>query len=185
MRVRRFWGVEVSRKLTLLGACALIPVAAIIAAIATGTASAAPPVCTSSQTQVWLGDGEGGGTAGSTYYPLELSNVSHATCTLDGYPGVSAWGLNGVQKGPAGTRISGSHSVVTLAAGTTAHAILRITDWGAECTSGTSAFGLKVYPPGQRQARLIDFPLTVCASRGVLSVEPVRAGVGVPGYTAS
>ena len=173
------------RNVALLAAGALIPVAAITAALVTGTANASPAVCTSSQTQVWLGDGEGGGTAGATYYPLELSNISHATCTLDGYPGVSAWGLGGAQKGPAATRNSGSHSVVTLAGGATAHVILRITDWGALCTSGTSALGLKVYPPGQTQARTIDFPLTVCASRSVLSVEPVRAGVGIPGYTSS
>ena len=185
MKVRRFWGVEGSRRLALLGVCALIPVAAIIAAIATGSAGASVPICGGQSTLVWLGDGDGGATAGSTYYPLELTNTTHATCTLYGYPGVSAFGLNGVQEGPAATHNSGPHGVVTLAPGATAHAILRITDWGAECSSGTNALGLKVYVPGQRQWQTISFPMKVCASRGILSVEPVRAGVGVPGYTAS
>jgi hypothetical protein len=174
-----------SRRLALLGACALIPLAAIIAALAAGNAGASVPACGGETTIAWLGDGDGGATAGSTYYPLEFTNTAHSTCTLYGYPGISAWGLNGVQEGPAATRNVGPHSTVTLAPGATAHAILRITDWGAECQHGKSALGLKIYVPGQRQSQQISFPLTVCASRPILSIEPVRAGVGVPGYTSS
>lgn len=29
----------------------------------------------------------GQGIGGGTYYPLELSNVGHHACTLDGFPG--------------------------------------------------------------------------------------------------
>lgn len=186
MKVRRFFcGVQVSRKLALLGVGALIPVAAIIAALAAGKAGASVPTCAGETTIVWLGDGGGGATAGSTYYPLEFTNATHTTCTLYGYPGVSAWGLGGKQVGPAATRSGGPVATVTLAPGATAHALLRITDWGAECAKGSSALGLKVYVPGQRQWQPIMFPLTVCASRSVLSLAPVRPGVGVPGYTAS
>jgi hypothetical protein len=173
------------RNLALHAASALLGLSAIIAALAAVPASAATRACTSSQTQVWLGDGEGGGAAGSVYYPLELSNVGHASCTLYGYPGVSAWGQNGVQEGPAALRSGGAHSVVTLRPNGTAHAILRIADYGAICNSAVSALGLKVYPPGERQSFMIEFPFEVCASRAVLTVEPVRAGVGIPGYTSS
>ena len=164
----------------------MIPLAAIAAALAAGGANASVPTCGGQSTLVWFGDGPGGATAGSTDYPLELTNTTHATCTIYGYPGVSAWALGGKQVGPPASRSGGgSVATVTLAPGATAHALLRITDWGAECTKGVSALGLKVYVPAQHQSQLIDFPLTVCASRGVLSVAPVHAGVGVPGYTSS
>ena len=47
--------------------------------------------CATSALAVWLGVGEGGSTAGSTFYPLELTNISSHACHLFGFPGVSAW----------------------------------------------------------------------------------------------
>jgi len=147
-------------------------------------ASAATPTCTPSSTQVWLGLGLGGGTAGSNNYPLEFSNVGHHACTLNGYPGVSAY-RGATQVGPPATRNGGSHRMVTLTPGATAHAILRVTDWGAVCSTDVVADGLKVFPPGQTRSEPVPFSFGACAHRGVLSVGPVRAGVGIPGYTTS
>lgn len=166
------------------GKGALLAAAVVTTLAAVGSASAAAPACPGSSTQVWLGLGLGGGTAGSTYYPLEISNVSHHTCTLNGYPGVSAQ-RGGAQVGPAATRITGSHGTVTLAPGATAHAILRILDWGALCSQEVHADSLKVFPPGQTQSESVPFSFGACAHRGVLVVGPVRAGVGIPGYTTS
>ena len=157
-------------------------VASAVAAAA--SASAATPACTPPNTQVWLGLGLGGGTAGSTYYPLEFSNVGHHACTLSGYPGVSAT-HGGSQVGPAATRNQQSHGTVTLAPGATAHVILRIVDWGALCSREVVADGLKVFPPGQTRSEFVPFSFGACAHRGVLIVGPVRAGVGIPGYTTS
>jgi hypothetical protein len=114
--------------------------------------------------------------------PLEFSNVGRQSCTLYGYPGVSA--VRGArQVGPAATRIPESHSVVTLAPGATAYAFLRVTDTGALCgRGGVSADGVKVYAPGQRAAKPIYTPVKVCANRATLAVGAVRIGVGVPGY---
>jgi Protein of unknown function (DUF4232) len=70
-----------------------------------------------------LGEG-GGGTAGSTFYPLELRNVGHQPCTLNGFPGVSAVGNGGSQIGPAASRNGQHHRTVTLAPCATAHSIL-------------------------------------------------------------
>jgi hypothetical protein len=42
--------------------------------------------CSTADLVVWLGVGEGGATAGSTYYPLELTNVSNRSCRLFGFP---------------------------------------------------------------------------------------------------
>jgi hypothetical protein len=165
-------------------------VAAVTTALAAGLADArqahiAVAVCATSSTEVWLGNGEGGGTAGRTYYPLEFSNVGHRTCTFYGYPGVSAWGANAKPLGPSAGRNNSAHGTVTLAPGATAHALLAIADWGAICSKAVNASGLSVYPPGQKRAQQIVFPFQTCAKQSVLVTGPLRAGVGIPGYTNS
>jgi hypothetical protein len=132
---------------------------------------------------VWLGLGLGGGTLGSTFYPLEFSNVGHHACTLTGYPGVSAIGRNSHQVGPAATRLTHAHGTVTLAPGATAHALLRVVDWGAVCSTKVNAVGLNVFAPGERQSESVPFSFGACAHRGVLQVGPIKPGVGIPGFT--
>lgn len=161
------------------------------AVVATASlASAAPPArsaasspCSASDTQVWLGDGEGGGTAGTTYYPLEFSNIGHRVCTLYGYPGVSAYRGALKQVGSGADRSTSAHSLIMLRPDATGHALLGIRDWGALCSRPVVVDGLKVYPPGQRSPEEIGFSFDACAHKGVLVVGPVRAGVGIPGYT--
>jgi hypothetical protein len=173
---------------SLVGALA---VAAAVLLVAAGAGArqlaraASAALCAPSQMQIWLGDGEGGGAAGHVYYPLEFSNVGHRPCALFGFPGVSAISSSGRQIGASGSRSGSSGGIVTLAVGATAHALLAIADWGAICSHGVAASGIRVYPPGQRSSQVVEFPLEVCASRGVLSVGPIRAGVGIPGYTNS
>jgi hypothetical protein len=140
------------------------------------------PSCSAAGTQIWLGNGEGGGFAGGYLLPLEFSNVGRRACTLYGYPGVSAYRGALRQVGPAASQMPERHALVTLAPGATAHASLRITDWGAVCGSPVSADGLKVYAPGQRAAKTIVTSIPVCAHRAILAVGAVRAGVGIPGY---
>jgi Protein of unknown function (DUF4232) len=177
------------RRRWIVGAC--FGVAVIATAIgSTGAAartasSAAAAKCTGADTQVWLGLGLGGGTAGSTYYPLEFSNVGRRACTLTGYPGVSGYRGGGAQVGPPASRNGQRHGTVTLAPGATAHAILRIVDWGAVCSKEVVADGLKVFPPGETNSEPVPFSFGACAQRGVLIVGPVGAGVGIPGYTTS
>jgi Protein of unknown function (DUF4232) len=165
---------------------ALVAICAAVAALALSPerarAGTASPPCSAAATQVWIGVGGGSGFAGGYAVPLEFSNIGRRSCTLYGYPGVSA--VRGArQVGPAATRIPEAHSVVTLAPGATSYAFLRVTDTGALCgSSGVSADGFKVYAPGQRAARPIYTPVTVCAHRATLAVGAVRSGVGVPGY---
>lgn len=175
---------QATRTLAAIAGCAAAVVGAPAAVAASDGSTTAVPACTAAATQVWLGDGEGGGTAGTTFYPLEFSNVGHRTCSLFGYPGVSAFGSHG-QIGPAADRNRSSHTTVTLAPGATAHAILGIHDWGALCSRRVGAEGLKVFAPGQRQAKAIEFGFGACAHRSVLTVGPVRRGVGIPGFTTS
>jgi hypothetical protein len=149
-------------------------------------AAAAPAACTSSQLEIWIGDGPGGATAGTIYYPLEFSNISHRSCSLDGYPGLSEVNNNGKPIAQPARRVSGHYTPVSLAPGATAHAIFGVVDWGALCSKQVTASGIKVYAPNTKTAQTLDgFPYGACASKGVLVVEPVRAGVGIPGYTES
>jgi hypothetical protein len=172
---------------------AALALAAVIPAAASArkASAAAVPSCTAlnrqgtSNMEVWLGDGLGGGVLGGYYYPLEVTNVSRHACTLDGYPGVSAYRANDTQAGPAAIRNGQPHRTVVLAPGATAHALLRISDWGALCSARVAAAGLKVFPPGQTVSQTIEFPFGACAHRNVLSIGPLRAGVGIPGYTTS
>jgi hypothetical protein len=130
---------------------------------------------------VWL-DTMGSGTAGSTYYTLNLTNLSGHACTLRGYPGVSAVTLTGSQLGAAATRDASSPiRTVSLRAGASASSALRITDIGVFSPSlcgPTTAAGLRVYPPGQTASKLIPFPFAACSRHGELSVSPVSATGG-------
>jgi Protein of unknown function (DUF4232) len=168
-------------------ACSIVLIGASAGAAGASARSATPAAanCTAAHIQIWFGLGLGGGTAGSTYYPIEFSNVGHGACTLNGYPGVSAYRGGGGQIGPAATRNGQAHRAVTLAAGATAHAILRVVDWGAVCSKEVVAAGLKVYAPGARSSEPVPFSFGACTHRGVLIVGPVRVGVGIPGYTTS
>ncbi len=148
---------------------------------------ASTPRCTTAALAVWLGLGEGGGTAGSTFYPLELSNISSHACHLRGFPGVSAW--NGHQLGsPAQRDNTVGAQMVTLAHGDTAHVLLRITDVGnvpASSCSPTTARQLKVFPPDERSARFVPFSFRACSKPGpvFLSIRAVEPGVGIPGFS--
>ncbi|MFI5049678.1 MAG: DUF4232 domain-containing protein [Gaiellales bacterium] len=170
----------------VLGAAACAPWAASATAGAQ-TAAAPTPRCTTSALEVWLGLGGGGGQAGSTVYPVELTNLSAHTCSLYGFPGVSAE-VAGHQVGSAAGR---DHAVpaqtVTLGPRATAHAELRITDVSsipaASCEPVT-ADGLTVYPPGAFTAAQIPFRFRACSAAGpaFLSVQVVQPRVGVPGH---
>jgi Domain of unknown function (DUF4232) len=165
-------------------ASVVLATAAIAASAASARRAAASTVapCTSANTEVWLGLGLGGGTAGTTYYPLEFSNVGRHACSFYGYPGVSAYHGALHQLGPPAARDPQPHGTVALAPGATAHALLGVVDWGAVCSTSVIADGLKVYAPGQRLAQEVPFSFPACAHRGVLRVGPLHAGVGIPGH---
>ena len=74
-----------------IGCAALVGPAVALAAPA-GAQPAAVGRCSAASTEVWLGLNPDGATAGTTYYPLEFTNVSRHSCTLAGYPAV--WAAN-------------------------------------------------------------------------------------------
>jgi hypothetical protein len=188
-RVSRRVGVSAA----VAGVAVLLPAVALAATASGPSHSPAPartavggqlgfaPACTEGQTQVWAGV-PGDGTAGAVFYQLEFSNTSQATCTLFGFPGVSAVKPNGHQVGVPATR-TGFHGLVTLLPGDTAHAVLQVTDAGAVCAHPVKAAGLRVYPPGQSVAQPVPLAISVCANRPTLQVRAVHHGTGIPGFT--
>jgi hypothetical protein len=142
------------------------------------TVRTATSACATPGLDVWLNT-QGDGTAGTTYYNLEFTNLSGSSCTLYGYPGVSGVTLAGTQLGSAASRNGTTPHTVTLASGATASATLGIADVGAfpaaKCQMTTAA-GLRVYPPGQTRSRVAPFPFYACAKSGelYLSIGPVQ-----------
>lgn len=141
--------------------------------------------CSTSGLEVWLGVGEGGAAAGSTYYPLEFTNTSNRRCRLFGFPGVSAV-ANGQLGSPAERNRAHPAQAITLLPGATAHTVLQIVDVGnfpsSRCKPA-DASGLRVYPPGQFSAAEIPYSFRACSAKGpvFLSVEPIQPGLGIPG----
>lgn len=148
-------------------------------------ASSSVPACTARNLGVWVAIDQGNGAAGSVYYPLQFTNLSKHACSLRGFPGVSAVDRSGHQLGsPASWDRAARSRTVVLAAGGTAHSILRWSDAAVTTAPGChptfATAGLRVYPPGQRTATMAEFTLEACSHAGpvYLSVGPVIAGVG-------
>ena len=156
-------------------------------------ASAAIPQCAPANGQqgnvsVWVADGQGNGAAGTIYYPLEFTNLSKHSCSMYGFPGVSAISRSGHQLGSPANRESGggfgTKRTVVVAPGATVHAILAYHDaevsTAPACHPVNTTVELRVYPPNQYGAAYAFFPLTACSHAGpiYLSVGPVKPGVG-------
>jgi len=141
------------------------------------------PSCTTTDLSVTIGASQG--TAGSIYQPIVFTNTGTATCTLYGYPGVSLAGGSPVaQIGAAAARSTATAaSIITLAPGAAANALLQYTEAGNYSPSTcnpTPATELIIYPPGQTVSASVAYTNTACAATGVdiLHVGVVTAGSG-------
>ena len=179
MKLRTFGTWRMAAAGAAACAAVLIPGAALASpGSPAGAGRVATPACATSGLDVWL-DTQGSGAAGTIYYNLKFTNLSGSTCTLFGYPGVSGTSLAGTQLGSPAARVGATPGTVTLANGATATAIVGIVQPGilppAQCGPVTAA-GLRVYPPGQTQARLVPFPFGACSKNGpsYLKIYPVQ-----------
>jgi hypothetical protein len=142
--------------------------------------------CASAQLTVWLGI-PGEHPPGSTYYEMQISNIGTTTCSLYGFPGVSAVTAGGAQLGsPASWDHGFTPSTVVLSPHVTSRVVLQIVDvfnFGGSCTS-VSAARLGVYPPNQTVSDDVWFTFQACSNTGpiYLTVRPVQASAGIPGY---
>ncbi len=124
------------------------------------------------------------GAAGSTFQVIDFTNISNATCTLYGYPGVSLAGGKPVTQ--IGLAADESHAtprkLVTLAPGAVANAVLQIAHAAnfpaASCHPATADY-LQIYPPNQTTPAYLHYSAQTCAKPAhVLSISVVRAGSG-------
>lgn len=128
--------------------------------------------CATSALKVSLGPANG--TAGTTFYPLNFVNKSNTTCTLRGYPGVSAVTSSGKQIGNPASRVQSKFGTVALAPGTQQSASIGIVETGnfseSQCRPVTAA-GLKVFPPNQGQSVTLKQSFSTCSSAATTSLR--------------
>ena len=147
---------------------------------------AAAAACATSALKVAVPAGSGGAAAGSSYYPIQFANVSGASCTLYGYPGVSfVTAQGGRQIGPAATRNPAvARQLVTLSPGQTVHAELQVVNAENYPPAGcglVTAHWLKIYPPNQTGPAYVSFTAQACSKpKQILSVETVQPGTAGP-----
>jgi hypothetical protein len=146
-------------------------------------ATTAPPgvgACTSSHLSATLGQPQG--AAGTEEVPIIFTNTGPSTCTLQGYPGVSLVGANGVQLGsPAVRQGTGPGPLVQLAPNQTTTAMYLQPIGGAFNCTLITAMGLRVYPPNQTGALFAPSSgLMWCSAfpSTALQIYPIGEAVG-------
>jgi hypothetical protein len=157
----------------------------------TSASASAKTQCATSGLTATVDSGQGGAAAGSSYLPIDFTNISAHTCVMYGFPGVS-WvtAIRGRQIGGAATReASYSPVTVTLAPGAKAHAVMQIADAGnfpASTCQPVTAHWLRIYPPNQYTSLYTKFSAQVCSKKisggsFPLGIMPVRPGPGLRG----
>jgi hypothetical protein len=129
---------------------------------------------------VSVGLAPGGGGAGSEYYEVYFTNTGGTACALRGTPGVSVVGDgNGTQLGKPADRIETGVTTLTLQAGDTVEAPLKIVNIGttggplAGCTVKRGD-GYRVYPPHSLRAFFVrDSSLACVSGPSFMTVGPV------------
>jgi hypothetical protein len=151
-------------------------------AAAAAPTPSAPPPCATSALRAAVPTGQGNAAAGSSYYPIVFTNVSSASCTLYGYPGVSfVTGVGGSQVGiPATENPTIPRKIITLAPGQSDHAELQVVNAAnyppADCGLVT-AHWLRIYPPNQTAPLYASFTAQACTKpRTIMTVQTVQPG---------
>jgi hypothetical protein len=163
---------------TLRVTAATAAAALLLAMTAAATqATPGPSPCRTSGLVIWIASGQG--AAGSFFYTLDFTNQSGSTCTLSGYPGVSAVSLRGHRLGSAAARdTSRKVRTITLSDGATASTTLHIVDvlnFTASSCRPADAAGVRVYPPKQSHSKVVPLPFKACTSKvGFMRVQAVR-----------
>lgn len=124
--------------------------------------------CGTSQLSVHQVDRGGSGMMKSDN-SLQFTNIGSVTCTLHGFPTVTAVGANGVTLSKPADHDGPTNPTVTLRPGGSAVAQMLITHPEAydesQCKPVT-AKGLRIYPPNQHTALFLPEDFTVCAPGG-------------------
>jgi Protein of unknown function (DUF4232) len=159
-----------------------VPATPTAAPVSTPSGPAGPGPCPTSSLKVRPGVSQG--TAGSVYTAIDFTNISHVTCTLYGYPGVSVTSANpGAPIGqPAVENPATARRLVTLQPDVTGNALLQIVDAGnyppSRCGPVTAHY-LKIYPPNQTAPVYLHYRTEACTKPvHLLTVDVVKPGSG-------
>jgi Protein of unknown function (DUF4232) len=189
IRLFRTRRMAVAAGVATVAAAALVSAAPVaLSAPRSATATATTPQCGRADLGVWVARDQTGVAAGTAYFQLEFTNLSHHACTLYGFPGVSARASDGSLLGNPARR---DHSVkartVRLVPGATGHALLEYSDViTGNCPSKhkVTAASLLVYAPDQFAADTAFWSLPACTAHGqknFLRIRVIARGIGVLG----
>lgn len=149
--------------------------------VSSSTSPSVPAACRTADLRVKLGAGNG--AAGSTYYPLRITNTSGHPCRTGGFGGVSlVASATGKPIGaPADRTQRGKAKPIVLDSGQRAHATLQMANAQNFPTGKchpVQAKGFRVYPPNETHSAFVKRPTTACQNAKVhlLSLTPYQAG---------
>jgi hypothetical protein len=157
--------------------------AAAAPASSPATAVAGPAACAAGAVKVTQSAPDG--YAGGFDVTIGFTNTSGAPCTLYGYPGVSLVSASYAQIGLPARRLSTVPvTVVTLASGATASAVVQIADavnFPSPACSPVKAAYLRIFPPNQTTSVYLANTSQTCTKPvPTLTVTAVQAGSGNP-----
>lgn len=135
-----------------------------------------PHRCTAASMRMTLGRPDPG--AGNIHYALTFTNSGKQSCTLRGFPGVSLLAKDGQSVGKPATREGAAGAAVTLAPGSSAHAVLHTVSEGTKGSGCWPAGALvQAYPPGSKESMTARASgLRVCGEEfSVTTVAPGAA----------
>lgn len=162
--------ITISRRATALVSAALLAATGVsLGAAAPAQAGVRTPICHVADLHLSIGQVTGG--AGSLFYPIRFTNISHHSCALRGYPGVSLLNRHHHQIGAPATRNPHPVSTVFVHPHHSAFATIRTNNPSVVPTCRPTSTFIRVYPPASFRSVLIPFHLKAC---GVFQVNPVQ-----------
>jgi hypothetical protein len=123
------------------------------------------------------------GAAGTIYTTIMMTNSGRSSCEVRGFPGVSFVDVRGRQVGAAADRdtAAGAGRLIVLRPGEHASSIVgrtqaHLQDGCDQPKQIVSATYLRIYPPANREALLLRYPVAACANPAVhqLTVTALR-----------
>jgi Protein of unknown function (DUF4232) len=127
---------------------------------------------------VWTSANQG--ALGTIFWTLDFTNQSGSTCTLRGYPKVSAVNVAGHRLGSVAVHDTTKKvTTVTLPKEASAITMLAIVNAGNFPTSKcgpADAAGVRVTPPNGSASKVVPFPFQACTKKlTFMRVQAVRA----------
>jgi hypothetical protein len=145
----------------------------------TGSGSSGGTRCHTSELRATVGANNPG--AGQENFPVVLTNTSHRTCTLRGFPGAAFVDSSGKQLGPDPRRSADTPTTVTLTPGRNAWAGLTFSNPGISGAKTATPASLIVTPPDERDPLKVTWKggeVPVSGNASSVSLTVVRAGNG-------